>query len=554
MAEPEKTETPKAKTREEQLREQKEAQEQIDALLKQTRPKNIGQGVTSGIGNIVGGALGAVGIIVVAPVMGATVGAQGAGVVGGTVGLVGGAVAGVVGGAAVLVGGTVQGVAQIVRGVAAQPDAMIQPSKGKWWNEHEGKWIETNLEDESKALSGVPSDDKDILGAAQDEIAEETSGDGSGAANVKDTYYYDCLEVAPDAEQGKIKRQYYVLARKYHPDRVGPDDKESADKFKEIAEAYQVLSDPKLRKAYDKDGREALSGDKTTTNEDGPSIDPALLFAFLFGSDKFNDYVGRLAMASSALTGDSPKISAIDARRLQQRRCARLAIKLANKLEDWTKEEYELCKVQWQTEADELSKASYGSQMVHLIGQIYAVAAVQFLGALDSGIGTPSISQWASSQHAKMKKGRAKTKNQVDTIKAAMDTMQMQQKATAELAKAQTEEEKKAAEAKLAKEMHAGMLNVFWTMTVVDITSTLHEAVQMVLFDQAVSLDVRKRRAHGIKKLGEIFSECPAPEGKDGEGPEPDAQRLYEEAAFAAMLETIQRKDQASANASVQGH
>jgi len=58
MAEPEKTETPKAKTREEQLREQKEAQEQIDALLKQTRPKNIGQGVTSGIGNIVGGALG----------------------------------------------------------------------------------------------------------------------------------------------------------------------------------------------------------------------------------------------------------------------------------------------------------------------------------------------------------------------------------------------------------------------------------------------------------------------------------------------------------------
>ena len=57
MTEPQKPEA-KAKTREEQLREQKEAQEQLDALLKQTRPKNIGQGLSSGIGNIVGGALG----------------------------------------------------------------------------------------------------------------------------------------------------------------------------------------------------------------------------------------------------------------------------------------------------------------------------------------------------------------------------------------------------------------------------------------------------------------------------------------------------------------
>ena len=61
------------------------------------------------------------------------------------------------------------------------------------------------------------------------------------------------------------------------------------------------------------------------------------------------------------------------------------------------------------------------------------------------------------------------------------------------------------------------------------------------------------RRAHGIKKLGEIFMACPRPEPKEGDAAA-DAQRLYEEAAFAAMLETIQRKDQASVNASVKGH
>ena len=313
----------KKKTREEQLKEQQEAQEQLNAILKQTRPKNLGQGLTSGVGNIVGGAIGAVGVIVVAPVVGATAGAQSGGLVGGTLGLVGGAVAGVVGGAVVLLGGAVQGVAQIVRGVAATPDAIVQPSRGRWWNENEGKWIETNLEDEAKSLESVPSDDKDILGKAEAAMEDDAKTSGGGDTKVADMYYYDCLDVSADAEQGKIKRQYYILARKYHPDRVGPDDKEAADKFKDIAEAYQVLSDPKLRSAYDKDGRDALSGDKTQTNEDGlPNVDPALLFAFLFGSDKFNDYVGRLAMASSALTGDSTKISPVDARKLQQRRCA----------------------------------------------------------------------------------------------------------------------------------------------------------------------------------------------------------------------------------------
>ena len=88
-----------------------------------------------------------------------------------------------VGGAAVLVGGAIQGVTQIVRGVAATPDAIIQPSKGKWWNENEGKWIETNLTNEAKALESVPSDDKDILGKA--EAAMEDDAKTSGGADTK---------------------------------------------------------------------------------------------------------------------------------------------------------------------------------------------------------------------------------------------------------------------------------------------------------------------------------------------------------------------------------
>jgi DnaJ-class molecular chaperone len=68
-----------------------------------------------------------------------------------------------------------------------------------------------------------------------------------------------------------------------HSDKVGKDDKEAAEKFKEIAEAYQVLSDPELRKKYDAEGKDGLSPDRTDVNSGPGKVDPALLFAFLFG-------------------------------------------------------------------------------------------------------------------------------------------------------------------------------------------------------------------------------------------------------------------------------
>jgi hypothetical protein len=86
-------------------KEQAEALEQLNGMLDQTRPKNFGQGLTSGVSNIVGGALGAVGVVLVAPVLGGAVGMRGGGIVGGIVGVAGGAVVGAVGAVAIAVGG-----------------------------------------------------------------------------------------------------------------------------------------------------------------------------------------------------------------------------------------------------------------------------------------------------------------------------------------------------------------------------------------------------------------------------------------------------------------
>ncbi|MBX5436460.1 MAG: molecular chaperone DnaJ [Alicyclobacillaceae bacterium] len=65
--------------------------------------------------------------------------------------------------------------------------------------------------------------------------------------------YYEVLGVSRDAGQDEIKRAYRKLARQYHPD-VNKDDPNAAEKFKEITEAYEVLSDPEKRARYDQFG------------------------------------------------------------------------------------------------------------------------------------------------------------------------------------------------------------------------------------------------------------------------------------------------------------
>ncbi|MHC4641658.1 MAG: molecular chaperone DnaJ [Planctomycetota bacterium] len=71
--------------------------------------------------------------------------------------------------------------------------------------------------------------------------------------------YYEVLGVSKTASEADIKRAYRRMAMKYHPDK-NPDDKQAEEKFKECAEAYEVLSDADKRKRYDQLGHEGLRG------------------------------------------------------------------------------------------------------------------------------------------------------------------------------------------------------------------------------------------------------------------------------------------------------
>ncbi len=104
--------------------------------------------------------------------------------------------------------------------------------------------------------------------------------------------YYELLEVTRDASGEEIKKAYRRLAIKYHPDK-NPGDKAAEEKFKEIGQAYEVLSDEQKRAAYDRYGHAAFE----QTGARGPAgaggfHDPMDLFREMFRGSGFEDMFG----------------------------------------------------------------------------------------------------------------------------------------------------------------------------------------------------------------------------------------------------------------------
>lgn len=99
--------------------------------------------------------------------------------------------------------------------------------------------------------------------------------------------YYDILGVSKGVQAGELKKAYRRLAMKCHPDR-NPGDAEAEKKFKELSEAYEVLSDDDKRAAYDRYGHDAFEGGM---GGPGSGFQDASSFSDIFG-DVFGDIFG----------------------------------------------------------------------------------------------------------------------------------------------------------------------------------------------------------------------------------------------------------------------
>ena len=97
--------------------------------------------------------------------------------------------------------------------------------------------------------------------------------------------YYDVLGVNRSAQREELKKAYRKLAMKYHPDR-NPDDASASEKFKEATEAYEILSDPSKRSAYDQFGHQGVESSGFASNRSATDA-----FNDIFG-DIFGDILG----------------------------------------------------------------------------------------------------------------------------------------------------------------------------------------------------------------------------------------------------------------------
>src|SRR4051794_31051938 len=111
------------------------------------------------------------------------------------------------------------------------------------------------------------------------------------AANKRD--YYEVLSLGRQATTEEIKKAYRKLAIQFHPDK-NPGDKKAEEKFKELSEAYEVLSDPQKRQMYDQFGHAANAGGPGGFGAGGFDFGGAGGFNDIFG-DIFGDLFGAAA-------------------------------------------------------------------------------------------------------------------------------------------------------------------------------------------------------------------------------------------------------------------
>eukprot|EP00596_Hydrurales_sp_CCMP1899_P002137 CAMPEP_0119050066 /NCGR_PEP_ID=MMETSP1177-20130426/68019_1 /TAXON_ID=2985 /ORGANISM="Ochromonas sp, Strain CCMP1899" /LENGTH=481 /DNA_ID=CAMNT_0007028037 /DNA_START=116 /DNA_END=1558 /DNA_ORIENTATION=- len=182
--------------------------------------------------------------------------------------------------------------------------------------------------------------------------------------DIKDRILYDILGIEPEATAAEIKKAYYTKARLNHPDR-NPNDENAHTNFQKIGEAYQILSDPKLRVAYDTRGKEAV--------ESAPKMDASAIYAMIFGSELFESIIGELHSATQVKSmvdqnsDENPDLSAF----VQRKREIQLAMNIIAKIGLYVDGDKVLFMEKLKSEALELSESPLGCALLALIGSIY---------------------------------------------------------------------------------------------------------------------------------------------------------------------------------------
>lgn len=334
----------------------------------------------------------------------------------GLMGALKGVATGLCAGSIIMATGTITGSVQITRGIFSTPTAIIERQRGKKWDEHSRSWCFYNLLEEKTKMERAKLDKVSVK------------------MDVKDMHMYNILGVAPSATPTAIKKAYYARAREVHPDKNKRLDAEKS--FKELSEAYQILSNPSARETYDRNG-----------TSDTMTYDATVFFTIVFGSEKFNSFIGELQIVAMYENQSSR----------QWEREVNCAMYLAELLDNFT---------ELRSLAKELAIGPCGKLLLGTIGLVYT--------------GQASPSTFGQFRHTAVNYVRLATSG-ISTVR----TLKNQDN----------------------KKTQKTVLGLLWNAIVFDIENTLVVVCEKVLNDSSVSADTLRLRKERLLSLGTIFAE-----------------------------------------------
>jgi curved DNA-binding protein CbpA len=306
-----------------------------------TSPDHLLSGLGSGLHTLGLCVVGGVLVLVALPTKLATDAHRNAGlpaaIAAGTAGTIVGALAGAV----TVAAGGLQLAWQLVVGLVRTPAALIEwlRGSGRHWDGLAREWAHYDMHRERDMVLNVTEDEflrrsqhrrrqqqKDSSSGAllkslfaspipspfslntEGESASERERRESRASRrrrptqraVQDRVLYDVLQVDPHASSAEIKRAYHRQARAHHPDRHTPPQQSTGAaaeaaaatrRFQRVAQAYQILGDESLRRAYDQRGQALL------LEEEQGVLQAGLLYRLVFGAESFEGLVGELQIA-----------------------------------------------------------------------------------------------------------------------------------------------------------------------------------------------------------------------------------------------------------------
>ena len=505
----------------------------LQGLFITQKPRDVIDGVRSAFSNAFRGAFYGVVAFFASPISG--------GAKDGKIGLLKGLLSGIVLGVAMPVAGLLWGGYQILRGVVATPEAIVDGFLGcKIWDETNRTWGEYRLEQDMEEIKVSMKEEQ-----AQSMQKGQSNGSRKEFAptsrKVKSTEYYDLLEVRTDATTSEIRSAYRKKARIIHPDK-NPDDPDAERKFRELSAAYLTLSDPIKRERYDSLGI-GVHPEKPEGSEGGPAmLDPFVFFAVLFGSEQVEPYVGELGVATAfdaliklgAVEG-APKTfqswddltsafgwseTALKGRKRQ----AEIALHLRSRVADYVDGFLALDAFKdscWEEAINIAKGGSYGGTFLLAIGPALVAEADNFLGYRASILGSwrgpvSNVKRNMLFLRRKLAVTKAIFRTIREGLKAVYASSQIVQDADEVQSRCLKREKIGKPEkvvftdTELLKDNLSNTIPSFfslaWAINFVDISNTLSGACQKLFYDADVSSwEERLLRAEAIQILGSQF-------------------------------------------------